>query len=64
VTAAGQPRVPERLSALLPSVIIACTACQNAWEPEPADWETGNTGCPDCGGWTFIASLAEPESAR
>ena len=24
---------------------------------DPADFEDGNTGCPRCGGWTWIAEL-------
>jgi rubredoxin len=38
-------------------VKLACTACQLVYTPDPADFETGNTGCPRCGGWTWIAEL-------
>jgi hypothetical protein len=36
---------------------LACTACQLVYEPELADFGNGNTGCPQCGGWTWIAQL-------
>jgi hypothetical protein len=38
-------------------VRLACTACQLVWEPDLAAFGTGNTGCPRCGGWTWIAQL-------
>lgn len=38
-------------------VTLACTACELVYEPAPADFGTGNTGCPQCGGWTWIAQL-------
>ncbi|PZS34681.1 MAG: hypothetical protein DLM61_03170 [Pseudonocardiales bacterium] len=46
-----------RLGELLPVVKLACTACQLVYTPDPANFETGNTGCPRCGGWTWIAEL-------
>jgi hypothetical protein len=36
---------------------LACTACQLVYEPDVADFGNGNTGCPQCGGWTWIAQL-------
>lgn len=38
-------------------VRLACTACQLVWEPDLADFGTGQTGCPRCSGWTWIAQL-------
>lgn len=46
-----------RLRELLPVVKLACTACQLVYRPDPADFEDGRTGCPRCGGWTWIAEL-------
>ena len=40
-----------------PVVKLACTACQYVYQPDLADFDTGNTGCPRCGGWTWIAQL-------
>jgi Zn finger protein HypA/HybF involved in hydrogenase expression len=42
-------------------VVLACTTCQTTWEPDLIDVAAGNTGCPTCGGWTWIAQLAEPD---
>lgn len=41
-------------------VVLACDTCQHTWEPDPDDFDTGQTGCPRCGGWTWLAELAEP----
>jgi hypothetical protein len=41
----------------VPLLRLACTACQLVYEPEVADFGNGNTGCPQCGGWTWIAQL-------
>jgi hypothetical protein len=41
----------------VPVVRLACTACQLVYEPDLASFNTGNTGCPRCGGWTWIAQL-------
>jgi hypothetical protein len=38
-------------------VRLACTACQLVWEPDLAAFGTGQTGCPRCSGWTWIAQL-------
>lgn len=45
----------------LPVVMLACTTCRLVYEPELADFESGNTGCPRCGGWTWIAQLGTAE---
>jgi hypothetical protein len=44
----------------IPVVKLACTACQLVYEPDPSAFGTGDTGCPRCGGWTWIASLSAP----
>lgn len=44
----------------IPVVKLACTACQLVYEPDPAAFGTGDTGCPRCGGWTWIAQLRAP----
>ena len=46
-----------RLSATVPVVSLACTSCQLVYVPDLADFSAGNTGCPRCGGWTWIAQL-------
>ena len=52
----------------VPSVVLVCTACQHIWEPDlldPADRvEAASTGCPLCGGWTWIGQIAEPSHGR
>ena len=40
-----------------PVVTLACTSCQHVYPLEPAAFGTGNTGCPRCGGWTWIVRL-------
>ncbi len=45
----------------VPVVKLACTGCQHVYEPDVADFDTGNTGCPRCGGWTWIAQLGTAE---
>ena len=42
---------------LEPVVTLACTSCQLVYTPDPAAFDRGNTGCPRCGGWTWIAQL-------
>lgn len=46
-----------------PIVKLACTACQHVYEPQPADFGSGNTGCPLCGGWTWIAELSTADTS-
>jgi hypothetical protein len=41
----------------VPVLRLACMACQLVYEPDLADFGNGNTGCPQCGGWTWIAQL-------
>jgi hypothetical protein len=47
----GSTAVPSQV------VQLACTACQLVYEPDFAAFDTGTTGCPRCGGWTWIAQL-------
>jgi PHP family Zn ribbon phosphoesterase len=42
---------------LEPVVTLACTSCQLVYTLDPAGFGSGNTGCPRCGGWTWIAQL-------
>ena len=60
-TGSGTPEqraaVVTRFSELLPVVRLACTACELVYQPDLADFGSGNTGCPRCGGWTWIAQL-------
>ncbi len=46
----------------VPVVVLACTTCQHVYTPDPADFAGGRTGCPLCGGWTWIAQLGPTES--
>ncbi len=39
-------------------VVLVCTACAHVYSPDRAAFGSGNTGCPLCGGWTWIARLA------
>jgi ribosomal protein S27AE len=41
-------------------VVLACTSCEHVYEPDLDTFDGGETGCPRCGDWTFIAELAEP----
>jgi len=41
-----------------PVLKLACTACQLVYQPDLAAFESGKTGCPRCGGWTWIAQLS------
>lgn len=41
----------------VPVVVLACTTCQHVYTPDRADFAGGRTGCPLCGGWTWIAQL-------
>jgi hypothetical protein len=58
-------RTPRPVAATaMPSQVVqlACTACQLVYEPDLAAFDTGNTGCPRCGGWTWIAYLGASPS--
>jgi hypothetical protein len=42
---------------VVPVLALACTTCELLYEPDPTAFGTGTTGCPRCGGWTWIAQL-------
>jgi hypothetical protein len=46
-----------------PIVKLACTTCQHVYQPQPADFGSGNTGCPLCSGWTWIAELSTADTS-
>ena len=50
--------------ACMASVVLVCTTCQHTWEPNLLDQtdrsEAASTGCPLCGGWTWIGQITEP----
>jgi hypothetical protein len=58
----GEGGVTHRAARGVCVVQLACTACQLVWEPESAAFSTGNTGCPRCSGWTWIAQLGTAPS--
>lgn len=42
-------------------VLLSCTACQHLWTPTPAAWSDPiSTGCPLCGGWTWLVTNDAP----
>ena len=53
----GGDGIRVTVSRPVPVLRLACTACQLVYEPGAADFGKGNTGCPQCGGWTWIAQL-------
>lgn len=40
-----------------PVAQLACTACEVVYQPDRAAFESGTTGCPRCGGWTWVAQF-------
>jgi Zn-finger nucleic acid-binding protein len=37
--------------------LLVCTACRHAFAPAAEQWaDLTVTGCPRCGGWTWLAS--------
>jgi formate dehydrogenase maturation protein FdhE len=51
------------------AVVLACTGCDHAWEVSLDDMAgeaaaAGATGCPECGGWTWVGQLTEPAGRR
>ncbi len=46
--------------------LLICHSCEHAWEPDltdPGELDGSETGCPRCGGWTWLGEITEPESA-
>jgi hypothetical protein len=57
----AQLRQDDLAEALEPAgVVLACGACQHAYEPLGESWQVGDVCCPRCGGWTMIAQIVEP----
>ena len=55
---------PTTTTPVPPRYVIICHGCEHAWEPdltEPA--ELAATGCPRCGGWTWLGEITEPDQA-
>lgn len=52
------PVAPDREPVL--QVVLACLSCEETYVPTDEALRTGRTGCPGCGGWTFLAELAVP----
>jgi len=48
----------------MPVIWLACTSCQLVYQPDQSAFESGATGCPRCGGWTWIAQLGSPDPTR
>jgi hypothetical protein len=45
----------------VPVVQLACTGSELVYQPDLNAFESGMTGCPRCGGWTWIAQLGPAE---
>lgn len=44
-----------------PTPVLGCTGCQHLFIPTAVAWsDLASTGCPRCGGWTWLASLSDP----
>ena len=55
-----------RTGPLTARVVLTCQSCQDAWEPDltdPAALDAAQTGCPRCGGWTWMGEITEPDHA-
>ena len=46
-----------------PVLVLSCTACEHACEASLHDVTADRLGCPNCGGWTFLAELTVPPAA-
>ena len=58
--------MPEPTTAPLARIryVLICHSCEHAWEPDLADpAELTGTGCPWCGGWTWLGEITEPNPA-
>jgi len=56
----GTTTRPDDTDAAPLAVVLTCSTCDTTYEPTVEDFAAGRTGCPDCGGWTYTASLAAP----
>ncbi|MFN2497174.1 MAG: hypothetical protein ABR608_14940 [Pseudonocardiaceae bacterium] len=45
-------------------VVLTCgdRECRHTFEPDLIAFATGRLACPVCSGWTFQATLAEPDA--
>jgi len=46
------------------AVWLACTACQLVYQPDLSVFDSGASGCPRCGGWTWTAQLGTGDGAN
>jgi len=46
-----------------PVLVLSCTGCERACEPSLRGVAADRLGCPNCGGWTFLAALTVPPGA-
>jgi len=58
MTGQSEPTGVTGSAAGVPGVVLACTACQLVYQPDLSVFDSGASGCPRCGGWTWIAQLA------
>lgn len=54
------PRPPVQIPLI--DVVLVCTECDQTWSPDywSAPGEAMSSGCPHCGGWTWMGQLAAP----
>ena len=42
--------------------LLVCCGCEHAWEPDLTEpGELSGTGCPRCGGWTWLGEITQPD---
>lgn len=42
--------------------LLACTACPHVFVPTQYQLDAlADTGCPNCGGWTWLVSTTSPD---
>lgn len=50
---------PPTGAAALAELLLVCSACGHLWSVTAGEWDgLGATGCPRCGGWTWLAQLS------
>lgn len=62
----GGARVKTETTATVSTnvLVLGCTACKKVWTPDATTWvQLSGTGCPFCGGWTWVAQLVSRPSA-
>jgi len=60
----SQPEPAGMNPAGVPAVWLACTACQLVYQPDLSVFDSGASGGPRCGGWTWIAQLSTGNGAN